>query len=251
MIWFHTCCWVGSNSQAWGFVIGSTSHPREEGSDTGTLHREQVPPARNTVSCREFPGSPWILLHFGYSQPHTKYTLPEGSGPTNSRASGKQIHLWCNSCSEAIKGLLTLNPSGKETLDGGYSAGAEERSAAAPLENTHLYCTNQCSFPWPLLSDFCLYCLQESSTGHSISFSVTGVELCLKTVAGALESFPAFFALLFWLLLSMGPLHSWSKSLFLQEALCSPAQDKRACKVIAEPANETSFPFLLGGQAVS
>lgn len=41
--------------------------------------------------------------------------LPAESGPSNSRASGKQIHLWCNSCSEAIKGLLALNPSGKET----------------------------------------------------------------------------------------------------------------------------------------
>lgn len=61
-------------------------------------------------------------------------------------------------------------PSWNSPLDGGYFVGAEKRSAAAPLEKAHSSCTNQhSSFLCPHLNYLCLYCLQVSSTGYSIS----------------------------------------------------------------------------------
>lgn len=50
---YQRSCWGGSNSQVWGFVIGSRSHPREEGSYTGTLHRKKIPPTKQKMNIQK------------------------------------------------------------------------------------------------------------------------------------------------------------------------------------------------------
>lgn len=52
-ITYQSSCGEESNSQTSGFVIGSRSHPREEGSYTETLHRKKIPPAKQKVNIQK------------------------------------------------------------------------------------------------------------------------------------------------------------------------------------------------------
>lgn len=92
---YQRSCWGGSNSQVWGFVIGSRSHPREEGSCTGTPHKKKILPAEQKVNIQKFISHAWTLpcsIHPG-EEAYTCFLTCNSPGHSSYHSCRNQGHV--------------------------------------------------------------------------------------------------------------------------------------------------------------